>query len=810
MLQNYLMIALRAMAKNKLYALINIMGLAVGLSIYLFAAILADYEYNHDTDFANHERTYTVGSILSPRATISFGELDNTYTTMGPLIKADMDEVEYVARAVNQNYLVSIGDKHFHETVKFADKEFLHIFDFNYINGDSQALYDPSGLVITESIANKWFGRTDVIGENIQLNHEHDLYIKAVIEDISRNTHFYGLITGSGMEILTSLVALNRFTGWDLEGNWNNISTGNHTYVMTYEPADITTLEQKVNAIFDRNVDPEMQENFMSSLTIRPLKATASAVWDMVGMPVIESVQLLGLLVLIIAIVNYTNLATAQSMGRAREVGLRKTMGAKRSQLMSQFLIESLTIAVFAMLIAVAILEATIPAFNNVSDKVVNLQYLSLLPWLLTTTVVVGLVAGAYPAFLITKTSPIDALKDAHVKGIKGNVFRSIMIGVQFMLSIFMLALVMIVFFQNEKVKEGSNIYPKDEVLLLERVGVQDIRDREEVLKNELLAINGVRSVSFSSQVPFEQSNNGRAVSRIKGDEENDVGINLNIVDHDFMRTFDVPLVAGRDFDQNIVADANLDNGRSQVNVIVNQQLIDRLGFASAEEALGQSFWQDRGEEVEPFEYTIVGVMEDQNLQGLHNSVKSWVFLNTGDRHNYGAVRIAKGAPANVVSQIEQAWQRAILDYPIEHRFLDDMFDDVYSIYEAMNGVLAGFASLALLLALIGLFGMAAFMARGKTREIGIRKVLGASLAQIIKLISWQFSKPVIWAIAVALPLAYVASGMYLNFFADRISMQLPLILLAGVFAVVLAWLIIAFHALRVARANPINALRYE
>ena len=162
------------------------------------------------------------------------------------------------------------------------------------------------------------------------------------------------------------------------------------------------------------------------------------------------------------------------------------------------------------------------------------------------------------------------------------------------------------------------------------------------------------------------------------------------------------------------------------------------------------------------------------------------------------------------MSQIEQAWQRAIPDYPIEHRFLDDMFDDVYSIYEAMNGVLAGFASLALLLALIGLFGMAAFMARGKTREIGIRKVLGASLAQIIKLISWQFSKPVIWAIAVALPLAYVASGMYLNFFADRISMQLPLILLAGVFAVVLAWLIIAFHALRVARANPINALRYE
>ncbi len=222
---------------------------------------------------------------------------------------------------------------------------------------------------------------------------------------------------------------------------------------------------------------------------------------------------------------------------------------------MSQFLIESLTTVVVAMLIAVAILEATIPAF------------------------------------LITKKSPIDTLKDAHVKGIKGNVFRSIMIGVQFMLSIFMLALVMIVFFQNEKVKEGSNICPKDQVLLLERVGVQDIRDREEVLKNELLAINGVRSVSFSSQVPFEQSNNGRSVSRVKGDEENEVAINLNIIDYDFIRTFDVPLIAGRDFDHNINADANLDNERNQVNVIVNEQLINRLGFTSAQESLGQSFW---------------------------------------------------------------------------------------------------------------------------------------------------------------------------------------------------------------------------
>jgi putative ABC transport system permease protein len=411
---------------------------------------------------------------------------------------------------------------------------------------------------------------------------------------------------------------------------------------------------------------------------------------------------------------------------------------------------------------------------------------------------------------LITKTSPIDALKDAHTKGVKGNVFRSIMIGVQFMLSIFMLALVMIVFFQNEKVKEGSNIYPKDQVLLLDRVANESIREREAVLKNELLSIDGVEQVSFARQVPFEQSNNSREVRRVRGDEANKQSVLLNAVDHDFLLTFDIPLITGRDFDKGIVSDTHNDPERRQANVIVNELLTQRVGFASPEDAVGQSIWGPNSDEREAFEYTIVGVIEDQNMQGLHNSIKPWIFINDGDVHRYGAIRIAKGAPFSIVSDIEQAWQRVIPDYPIEHRFLDELFDDTYSIYRAMNGVLAGFAGLALMLALIGLFGLAAFMARGKTREIGIRKVLGASLPQIVRLVSWQFSKPVMWAIGIALPLAFLASNMYLQFFAERISFQIPVILSAGVVAVTLAWLIIAYHALRVATANPINALRYE
>ncbi|WNC73463.1 FtsX-like permease family protein [Thalassotalea psychrophila] len=809
MFQNYIKIALRALAKNKLYAAINIIGLAIGITVYLFGGIIAEYERNHDTMYKNHERIYTVGSIMSPTANIGVSQLDNTYSAMGPLIGAELEELEAFARTIRRGYLLTIGDDHFHETVKFADKELLTIFDFNYLSGDSSALADPKGLVLTRDTAMKFFGRTDVVGETVMLNHEFDLHVTAVIEEVPQNSHFNSSLISGSVTMFAPLEALNRIDDWDLAGNWNNISGGNQVYVMTKEVMPLTDLNRKLNAIFDRHVEPEMKEKFMTSLNARQLKDTNAAFWDMVGMPVIESIQILGVLVLIIAIVNYTNLATAQSIGRAKEVGLRKTLGAGRGQLMTQFLTESMTIAFISMILAIVFLELLVPLFNNATDKVVVIEYVALLPWLLATTVIVGLIAGAYPSYLITKTTPIDALRDVNGKGAKGNLFRSIMIGTQFMLSIFMLALVMIVFFQNEKVQQSSDIYPKDEVLVLEKTSVESIRKRENTLRNELLQLDDVSSVTFAAQVPFEQSNSQREVSRVKGDENSDVQANINEVDHDFLKTFDVPLVAGRDFSRDVLGDERRDVENRRANVIVNVLLTKKLGFTSPEDAVGQTFWGEPGEK-EAFQYDIVGVMEDQNLLGLHNKMKAWIFINNPYPHRYGAIRIRKGASANIISEIEEAWKRVLPDYPIQHKFLDGLFNQIYQIYKTMNGVLAGFAGLALLLALIGLFGLAAFMARSRTKEIGIRKVMGASLPQIVKLLLWQFSKPVMWAIIFALPLAYFASNMYLQFFAERIDMQIPIIIMSGIVAVGLAWVVIALHAFKVARQNPITALRYE
>ncbi len=810
MFQNYIKIALRALAKNKLYAAINVIGLAVGLTVYLLGGIMAKYELNHDTMYKNHERIYTIGSILSPKANIGVSQLDNTYSALGPLVGAELEEIDLYARTVRRGYLMTIGDNHFHESIRFADKQLLKIFDFEYIHGNDDALVDPKGLVLTKETAIKLFGKVDVLGETVLLNHENDLHVTAVIEELPKNSHFVSSFIGNDLKILAPLVALNRIDGWDLQGNWSNISTGNQVYIMTKKVMPVDDLTFKLNAIFDRHVDADMQENFMSSIKATPIKNTNAAVWDMIGMPVIASIQILGILVLIIAIVNYTNLAIAQSIGRTREVGLRKTLGASRKQLMVQFLTESLTIALISMLMAIIFLELLIPPFNIATDKAVTLDYLGLLPWLLTTTLVVGLVAGIYPSYLITKTTPIEALSNMKSKGGKGSFIRSLMIGTQFMLSIFMLAIVMIVFFQNDKVKESSNIYPKDEVLLLKRTSVESIRKRENTLRLELLKLDNITHVTFTEQVPFEQSNNMREVSLVKGDVENKVQINLNIVDHDFLQTFDVPLVSGRDFSRGISADEMQDTEQRRANIIVNELLVKKLGFSSSKDAVGQVFWGMSTEEQDAFEYHIVGVMEDQNLLGLHNKIKPWIFLIEPSPHEYGAVRIRKGASASVVSQIEEVWKRVMPDYPIEHDFLDGLFNDSYGLYKTMNSVLAGFALLALLLALIGLFGLAAFMARSRTKEIGIRKVLGASIPQIVRLLLWQFSKPVMWAILFALPAAYFASNMYLQFFSERIDTQLPIIILSGFIAVASAWVVIALHAVRVAGANPISALRYE
>ena len=809
MFWNHVKVALRNLRKNKLFATINILGLAIGLTIYVFGGLLVTYERTHDMFFENAERVYTIGSTAAPGLNVGIDKINSTFSAVGPIIETELGEdVEAVARTISSEYLISVGRESFYEGILFADPALLDIFDFNYLHGDASALLDPSGVVITETIAEKYFGRTDVAGEVFTFDNEYDFHVAAVIEDLPLNSHFSSsVVVESSLGILVPMQGFNRMRDWDLAGDWRNLSIGNMTYVMVSEGVGEEWLAERLDSIFERLV-PDEQREVISSLTATPLVNANLAVWDMIGMPVIAVVSLLSLLVLVVACVNYTNLATAQSLGRSREVGMRKTMGASRRQLLGQFLVESVVITAIAMVVAIAALELIIPLLNNVANKALQIDYLQTLPWLVLTTAAVGLLAGAYPAWLITRATPIEALRDTARKGKKGSRMRAVMIGVQFAISAFMLAVVSIVYVQNEKVKESSYVFPRSEIYTLGRLSIDGVRERLDTLKYELEAIPNVDSVSFSWQVPYEQNNSTRNVSLKPGDEAGKMSFHVLNMTPDFFATYDIPVLYGRGLSRDVANDRGKGEDET-LNVVINELAAERLGFASAEAAIKQRFYLVSNEGINT-EYVVVGVVPTQNIVGLFNEVKPFMFTYATDVLRIGSVRITGGNMMDTIAEIEDAWDRVIPEYPMQGRFLDEVFDDVYNILKYMNAALAGFAFVALALALIGLFGLAAFMAAQRTKEIGMRKVLGASTMQIARLLVWQFSTPVLWALAVALPAAYFASTQYLNFFAERIDSPILVLIVAGALAVMLAWSTVAGHAIRIARANPIVALRYE
>ncbi len=812
MLWNNIIIALRNLRKNKAFAAINISGLAIGLTIYVFGGLLVEYENTHDQSFANVDRIYTIGSTASPELNVGIDKFNSTFMAIAPLIKGELTDIDAVARTRNSEYLLTHGDESYYETLRFADPELLSIFDFTYLRGDATALDDPSGLLLTENIAIKYFGKTDVVGEVITFDNEFDFTVTAVIAEVPLNSHFNSLIIAEqGLGIIAPFRALNRLRDYDADvGDWNNLSVGDMTYVMLPETLDQSWLQTQVDGIFERMV-PDDSGDAIAALNVNPLSFANLAIWEMIGMPVIAIISLLSFMVLVVACVNYTNLATAQSLGRTREVGMRKTMGATQRQLLTQFLIESLVIATIAMVFAIAALEMVIPLFNNAANKVLTLDYAATLPWLILTTLGVGLFAGLYPAWLITRTNPIEALRDIARKGKKGSLVRSIMIGAQFAISAFMLAIVSIVYLQNERVKESSYIFPRAEIYTVDRLQIDGITERLDTLRNELEALPNVDAVGFSSQVPYEQNNSQNELWSEPGDESSGIILMNMRMTPEFLGAYDIPVLAGRNLSRDISNDRRTDESES-LNILINEMTSAQLGYDKPVDAINQRLYSsDSGDSESTLrEYVIVGVIPTQNIVGLFNEEKPWFFQYSPSSLRVGSIRITGGNIMDSVEAIEDVWDRVIPEYPIQGRFLDEVFEETYAVLKYMNLALGVFAFVALSLALIGLFGLAAFMATQRTKEIGVRKVLGASALQIARLLVWQFSTPVLWALLFALPGAFFASKSYLNFFADRIETPIPILLVSGLIAVMLAWGTVAAHAIKIARSNPIRALRYE
>ncbi len=811
MYYSYFKLAIRNLIKYKLYALINLLGLSLGLILFLFGTLLVDYEQNHDGMFSNRDRIFTVGSIFSPNAGTGIKEYPNVRTAYGPIFDAEITDAEVVARSLGRLKLFSINNEHFYQNVRFVDPGFTQIFDFNYLYGEAGFELQPNAIALTASTAQKLFGRIDVVGEVLTLDHKLDLHVAAVFEDIAPDSHFNSsALPDSQLSIIASIQALINLDEFEFEGSWQGLNPYEMTYLLLPKDRGAQWLLGQVNNISERHA-PEDEKEDISALKVSPLIDQNTQIWDAFGFPVLMSVQVLGILILVIACLNYTNLATAQSFGRSKEVGLRKTFGASRSQLLVQFLIESIILSVFAMLIALASIEILLPLYNSFTGKGVNLHYLSILPTLCGITLGVGLLAGGYPAYLISRSNPIDSLKNSLVKGKKGSLFRSVMISAQFAISIFMLAMVLIINFQNNKMKDLSSRFLNAPTVVLSGLNKPGIAEKFTTLKQELLNIAGAEQVTFSNAVPYSASGYGQNVSAVQGDESQDFRMTLESIDYDYISTYEIDLIAGRAFDQLISGDFFKDEVE-QVNVIVNALLVEKLGLEDAASAIGKSFFKITDAELSPDrrEYQIIGVMKNEYFYGTHSDIRPMAFQVDPTVFSYASIRLNPANANESLNDIENVWREIVDDYPMQRQFLDFYFNLFFRFPEGINNVLGGFATVALSLALFGLFGLAAFLAQRRTKEIGIRKVMGASITQIVGLLIWQFSKPVLWSLAIAIPLAYFASSTYLNFFPERVDFIAPVIAIACIIGLATAWAIVSIHAVRIAKATPIKSLRYE
>ena len=812
---SYLKLAIRNLAKHRLYAFINIAGLALGLTVFIFSDLLVSYEYEHDKMFAERDRVFTISSIFSPISGEPIKEYPNIRMAYAPLIRAEIKEAELVTRSLFRKRVITIKDKNYYQGIRFVETGFTRIFDFQYIHGDHSAISNHTALTITASTARKLFGHINVIGEKITLNHKLEMHIAAVIKDVPANSHFNSsMLPNTELTAFASLDALIAVGDFKKEGEWSSLNPTDLTYILLPKNRDRNWLQTELDTVFDRYTD-DNEKKYISGFKVRPLVEHNIQVWEALGFPVLESVQLLGLLVLITACLNYTNLATAQSFGRTQEVGLRKTFGAEQIQLVMQFLTESITLAGFSMLLALSSVELLVPAYNSWTGKVVAIEYHAILPKLFLISIMVGLFSGAYPAYLISRPSPIESLRNTFLKSSKGAVFRNIMIAAQFSISIFILAMVMIIYFQNLKIRDLSSIFPRSQIVVLERLDMESVKKKHHLLRSQLNAIEGVQSVTFSGGVPFFEMGGSAKITPTKNAEKIVFKSYMVSVDSTFMDTYNIELLAGRSFDKNITHDV-VNNESRQINVIVNQLAAEKLGFGRDDTVIGQTFYQIPTKKTslrstsQSTEYKIIGLMPDQYFLGVHMKMRPIVFLIKPETHRFASIKTNQENIKQMLNDIDTAWRSIVKDYPLQRSSLNFYFNRFFRIPIMINQVTAAFAGIALLLALIGLFGLAAFMARRRTKEIGIRKVMGADTNQIVRLLIWQISTPVLWSLSVAIPAAYFASNIYLDFFPERISFVVPLIFVASMLGILLAWAIIASHAISVARATPVSSLRYE
>jgi putative ABC transport system permease protein len=811
MIKNYFKIAFRNLWKHKSFSAINIVGLALGLACFIVIALYVTDELSYDRYNEKADRIYRINSD------IRFGGTDLIMAVsadpMGAALKKDYPQVEEYTRlyASGGSKLIKKGSEFLYEQkVAHADSTFFNVFTLPAIAGNTQtALNEPNTVVITESTAKKYFnGVNEAMGKMVETDENGSTLYKvtAVIKDIPRHSHFH-------FDFFFSMDNVDYGFG-------NYLSHNFHTYLLLKPGTDYKAFNKNFAQYIDKYVMP-MAKQFMQvesmaefeksgnrlqysliPVTDIHLKSSRSVELGVNGnMQYVYIFSAVAIFILLIACINFMNLSTARSAGRAKEVGIRKVLGTEKKSLIGQFLAESTLMAFLSLLLAFGFVWLSLSWFNDIAGK--EMEMTSLLKpqyvlFLLALPLVVGALAGMYPAFFLSSFQPISVLKGKINAGFKKSNLRSSLVVFQFAASIILIIGTIIIYKQLNYIQTAKIGFNKEQVLVVNSGGMP--QERREAFRNEISKFSGVKSASFADFLPVSNSNRNDNTFSTEAVMNEKNGFNMQVwrVDYNYIPTLGMEMLSGRNFSQQYGSDSS--------GLIINETTAKLLG---AGDAVGKKVYSSDGPGQPPIAYTVIGVVKNFNFESLRKNVGP-LCMRLGAGSYSSAFRIAATDVSGFVKNVESKFKAMAPGMPFSYSFLDESFDNMYREEQRVGKVALTFSLLAVIIACLGLFGLATYMAEQRTKEIGVRKVLGASVSTIVTMLSKDFLKLVLIAFVIAAPVAWWAMNEWLKDFAFRISIGWWIFIIAGLVAMLIAVITVSFQAIKAAVANPVKSLRTE
>ncbi len=793
MLKNYFKIAIRNLWRHRGFSFINISGLAIGLTASFLILLYVGFELSYNTFHTKANRIYrVVADIKTPSENI---EANIAAWAVPPHLEKEFPEIESAVRISNLNMLVRKDGLKFNETNAIAaDSAFFNMFDFKLLQGNSNnVLKIPFSIVLSKTTARKYFGDLDPMGKSIKIFDEGRIAtITGIMEDIPENSHIKP-------DIILSMTTYTQDLDKELDNQWSNYDAS--AYILVGTDTNINQLESKFPSFLERNDGENMKQSKMFvTLFLEPIKEIyLYSTRGGTGGGSISNVyifSIIAIFILLIACINFINLTTARSVERAKEVGIRKVIGAEKRQLGLQFIGESVIISLLAFIVTVILTALFLPYFNELAGKIVSKGIFSTPRHILLLFIIslgIGVLAGIYPAFVLSSFKPVSVLKGSFSTGTKGILLRKGLVITQFTISIALIIGTIIIYNQMNFMRNQELGFNKEQMLILET----NVSPSQLALKHAIDDLPGVKSTSLGSSVPG--GGNSAAYSEIenKNGDLQVANLDLYFVDEDYLSQFELKLLAGRAFSRDFATD-------STEAMVINETAVKLFGYSTPEEAIGRNFkqWGREGK--------IIGVIQDFHFRSLQQGINPLTIRLESGSTDIIAVKVSPQNIQQTLVAIENKWQTIMPDKPFSYYFLDEFFNQQYQSEERFGNLFLNFAALAILISCLGLLGLAAYSTLQRRREIGIRKVLGSSVAGVVNLLSIDFIKLVIIAFVIAAPLAWFAMHYWLEDFAYKISIQWWMFVLAGLSALLIALLTVSFHAVKASLTNPVKSLRTE